>query len=124
MPSNGSNTFVQTSITVTHISINKSNSRTLNIKNNNHSKNTHNRYELSWVYILNLLGGMFNQLVPLTPRTCYGTKILYNSKVSNTSFKIMGIIERFLKVLKKQEFLLTKLKRNTELNLLNLNFHN
>ena len=25
-------------------------------------KNTHNRYELSWVHILNLLGGMFNQL--------------------------------------------------------------
>nr|DAH13670.1 MAG TPA: hypothetical protein [Caudoviricetes sp.] len=25
-------------------------------------QNTHNRYELSWVHILNLLGGMFNQL--------------------------------------------------------------
>lgn len=25
-------------------------------------KNTHNRYELSWVHILNLLGGMFNRL--------------------------------------------------------------
>ena len=37
-------------------------------------KNTHNRYELSWVHILNLLGGMFNQLVPVTPRTCYSYK--------------------------------------------------
>lgn len=35
---------------------------------------THNRYELSWVHILNLLGGMFNQLVPVTPRTCYRYK--------------------------------------------------
>ena len=37
-------------------------------------KNTHNRYELSWVHILNLLGGMFNLFVPVTPRTCYGYK--------------------------------------------------
>ena len=44
---------------------------------------------------------MFNQLVPLTPRTCYGTKILYNYKVSNTSFKIMGIIERFFESIEK-----------------------
>lgn len=37
-------------------------------------QNTHNRYELSWVHILNLLGGMFNLFVPVTPRTCYGYK--------------------------------------------------
>lgn len=58
-------------------------------------KNTHNRYELSWVHILNLLRGMFNQLVPVTPRTCYGTKIHIFVYMKIKGEKISWIISHF-----------------------------